>query len=71
MSHGWEGEAIIANPVNVAQADQIQAAQPRREPSRVILDEYIAPGTVYVVNLDLLSALPDPYDFLAVGGDPE
>jgi ATP:corrinoid adenosyltransferase len=53
------GEIIAAHPSRVAQADQIAAAEPRREPSTVVLDEWLPTTHVYVLNLDEMQRMLD------------
>jgi hypothetical protein len=55
----FRGEIVAAHPSRVAQADQTQAAQPRKEPSAVVLRDWLPMTHVYVFNLDEICRLPD------------
>lgn len=64
MSNGTgplEGKVVAAHPSRVAQADQIAAAEGI---AQVKLDSYVPTTHVYVIDLDELTRLPDPPDFL-------
>lgn len=60
----YEGEVIAAHPSRVAQADQVQAAEPRKDPSKVILSDWLPTDKVYIIDLDALTKLTDhPFRF--------
>lgn len=53
----YSGEVVAGHPDDVAMLDQVQAAQPRIEPSRVHLSKHLPRGVAYLINLDKLNEM--------------